>query len=736
MVTIFIANFSAYALAEESSSLETETPEIERRNKDLLVEGIDEVKAEAFNPLAEEAVGSPNVEDLTGFGLLPGMGDWPEQPERGGDLLLPNSTKSVEDEADSLVQQQVQKPTKKTILTFVKNPVTWQYYEADLLGIKIIRDKRTKLQKSEDYIVRIPDKDQVGVELYGLPYMPKQEELKETLKKYLSKPLSYGGLEEIVEIIQSHYTENGHPLIHVYVPVQQVAQSVEIAVLEGAITQVDIETKKEEKAKGFNALWGSWYNDSYDMKSLAKKVDIRSKVLPLMQPKDAVAILDEAAVNPWSRLNRKQAHPFLKTSGILSPAKEGDDFLLAESLLTIRHEQKRPLKFFLGYDNTLTDAIGEDRLYFGSIWYDAFNLGLDHQFSTQFFLSPDPDSFNGFASSYLIPWKTPFFFGDSYGAKHFTEIYASYVSTNVDVSAAGIDTNFGGDSIILGAIHYMSLPDIVEGGELEPRSTGSKANAKVSKFYSKAKKQRQAFGVSHELGLGLEVKTSNSSLEFGGSTVSDDDTIISHLLTVYNIRQTDKSGESNFTWRNYFGLGGSSEEDLDRLRVGAEPQYYYTSFSLDREQDLIHGAYLKASLRGQYSTANLLSSEQLGLGGTKSIRGYAERAYRADIGFSASLEIVSPPLHPLRQWTGGANWSDELRFLAFIDYGYGEAVNEEVATDISQTLYSVGAGLRYQVNNNVTFRFDYGVPLQDLDSPEFDEDLSDSRYHLGVVWTF
>ena len=662
--------------------------------------------------------------DITSGEVLPDTGS--QLPEVRDDLIP---------QTNQPVREALKKPTKKTVLTFVENLETLQYEEANLLGVKVIRDKRKKLEKKADYIVRVPDKDQVGVEFYGLPYMPEPQLLKKELEGYLDKPLTYEGLEEIVKKIQDHYISQGHPLIHVYVPVQQVAQSVEIAVLEGAITQVVVKDQEQER-NGFFDHWKGWYSQAYDMDALAEKVIKRSKVLPYMQPKDAVAILDEAVENPWERLNRKQSHPFLKATGSLSPAKEEEEFLLGETRLTISHEQKRPLKFFLGYDNTLTEAIGGDRIYTGVIWYDAFNLGLNHQFATQFFASADPDSFNGFASSYLIPWENPIFFPNGYEDKHFTELYASYVSTNAEAIAAGVPTNFGGESIVVGGIHYMSLPDIVKGGAIIPRPASEPDGSDGLKIYSKRNKSRQALGVYHEVGVGLEFKQTNNTLEFGGVSVSDDDTLISNFLTVYNLRQTDKTGESNLTWRNVLGIGGSSAEELEVLRAGADPNYYYTTLSLSREQDLIHGAYANIKFTGQFSTANLLSSEQLGLGGNNSIRGYSERAYRADTGFFVSLELVSPPLHPLMKWTGNVAWADELRFLAFFDYGAGRAADEETFTDIPQALTSVGAGLRYQLGNGLNVRLDYGFPLQDLDSPEFAEELSDPRVHIGVVWTF
>ena len=58
---------------------------------------------------------------------------------------------------------------------------------------------------------------------------------------------------------------------------------------------------------------------------------------------------------------------------------------------------------------------------------------------------------------------------------------------------------------------------------------------------------------------------------------------------------------------------------------------------LEREQELpfpapFQGMMLHGALTGQYSSVNLLASEQLGLGGFGSVRGYPERALRGALG--------------------------------------------------------------------------------------------------------
>ena len=73
------------------------------------------------------------------------------------------------------------KPKKDTVLTLQKDPATGVYMQTDLLGIKLVRDKRVTI--STDHFAYYKDKlakEQRGVEFYGLPFMPEQEELRST----------------------------------------------------------------------------------------------------------------------------------------------------------------------------------------------------------------------------------------------------------------------------------------------------------------------------------------------------------------------------------------------------------------------------------------------------------------------------------------------------------------------------------------------------------------------------
>jgi filamentous hemagglutinin family protein len=116
-------------------------------------------------------------------------------------------------------------------------------------------------------------------------------------------------------------------------------------------------------------------------------------------------------------------------------------------------------------------------------------------------------------------------------------------------------------------------------------------------------------------------------------------------------------------------------------------------------------------LRGgiQLATTALLPSEQFGLGGLETLRGYRQDLLLADNAVFASAEIRLPILR-LPQI------ASVLQIAPFFDVG--SAWNNGDDRDVADpnTLASVGLGLRLSLFNGFTVRFDWGLPLISVDS--------------------
>lgn len=130
----------------------------------------------------------------------------------------------------------------------------------------------------------------------------------------------------------------------------------------------------------------------------------------------------------------------------------------------------------------------------------------------------------------------------------------------------------------------------------------------------------------------------------------------------------------------------------------------------------------------QFAHRNLLASEQLGVGGSTTVRGYDEREANGDEGYLASTEIRTPPVS-LGVAVGLDKAIDQLQFLAFFDYGVAENRILLPGEDPHVQLASVGPGLRYAISPWLSVRFDYGWQLYDTAlNPRYN-----SRGHLGVI---
>ena len=132
-----------------------------------------------------------------------------------------------------------------------------------------------------------------------------------------------------------------------------------------------------------------------------------------------------------------------------------------------------------------------------------------------------------------------------------------------------------------------------------------------------------------------------------------------------------------------------------------------------------------------WSSQSLLPSEQLGIGGYDSVRGYEERQFNADTGIVASLEFRSPAF-PVFSSKKSSKANDSLLFLGFIDYGYGRNHTPPFPGQKHQFLASIGPGLRYQAANSISVRCDWGIRLHNRAGFPGGTNL----FHFGAVASY
>ena len=125
----------------------------------------------------------------------------------------------------------------------------------------------------------------------------------------------------------------------------------------------------------------------------------------------------------------------------------------------------------------------------------------------------------------------------------------------------------------------------------------------------------------------------------------------------------------------------------------------------------------------QVTPDSLLTLEQFGLGGQATVRGYRQDQLLTDNGVLASLEARLPV------WRDRSN-NLLLQVAPFIDVGHGWNNNGD--NPDPNTLIGVGTGLLLSINDDLTARFDWGIPLISVDSERDSLQENGLYFSLGV----
>lgn len=122
-------------------------------------------------------------------------------------------------------------------------------------------------------------------------------------------------------------------------------------------------------------------------------------------------------------------------------------------------------------------------------------------------------------------------------------------------------------------------------------------------------------------------------------------------------------------------------------------------------------ATLRSMLRGQFSPDALYNPEQIVVGGSGTVRGYAEAAAFGDSGWFTRNELALPLPRGLLEF-GGTDWTPHVQPFVFADGGqtFLKAGNRD------RSLVSAGAGLRL-VGTRLSFEIALAYPIVRNDLP-------------------
>lgn len=384
-----------------------------------------------------------------------------------------------------------------------------------------------------------------------------------------------------------------------------------------------------------------------------------------------------------SFLNR---NPFRRIDLVFAPGKEeGTTDII---LLT---KDRRPLRVYAGTDNLGVQPVGPNQ------WYAGFNAGnlfrLGHLFSYQYTTSYNIHLFQAHTAEYtaFLPWG------------HLLDVYGGYSE-----------------------VHPPVPPPF-------KRNDGWSMQASLRYLIP----LRIYHYLEHEISTGFDFKRTNNTFEFTEAfSTFGKNTNLTQLTLGYggnyeqNMYRFDFKG--SLFWSPGRLLSDQTNDDYSSLRPGAVNHWVYFRGYFIYLQRLPQSFSFSLRLQGQGSSEPLLPSEQLGLGGYETIRGYEEREINVDNGLVLNLEARSPGL-PIAKWIKPTcSIPDALQFLVFLDSGWGVNIDTIPGTRKVNYLMGVGPGARYTLEPYLTARLDWGIRLHNQAS--FPGNWS--RLHFNVTASY
>lgn len=217
--------------------------------------------------------------------------------------------------------------------------------------------------------------------------------------------------------------------------------------------------------------------------------------------------------------------------------------------------------------------------------------------------------------------------------------------------------------------------------------------------------------------VGMDIK-SVKKWTAGATTTNDQLRIPFAALDVTMLDRLLGGGQTSFAPRVSVSmkhvLGASSRGHPAASRSGTGGFFAKYEQSLDRIQRGPMESYFLLRSLAQFPSRTLPSSEQLQIGGFRTVRGYPEGEYLADQAGVLSVEWIFPTYfipktfvlaradQPLRR---------QLQPVVFLDMGGGKLKRVNPGEASNRFLMGTGAGLRYQFNRNLYVRLDWAKHL-------------------------
>ena len=150
-------------------------------------------------------------------------------------------------------------------------------------------------------------------------------------------------------------------------------------------------------------------------------------------------------------------------------------------------------------------------------------------------------------------------------------------------------------------------------------------------------------------------------------------------------------------------LGASSQNDIRLSRPAGDPEFTKLTAEAQRLQRITSSVNLLIGARGQLANAALMSSEEFGVGGINSGRGFDPSEIVGDDGVSGKLELQWNEPSPIR-------YLEDYQLFGF--YDIGKVWNDDATiADNDESLSSAGFGMRAELPADTNASLAVAFPL-------------------------
>ena len=343
-------------------------------------------------------------------------------------------------------------------------------------------------------------------------------------------------------------------------------------------------------------------------------------------------------------------------------------------------QDERPVRAYAGYEDTGNQALGLERTFYGINWYNA--LCKDDYLGYQYTVSSDFNSLEAHSAFYTKALHN----------RDILSTYASYAEFNAPLA------------------------------ELNSRGRTWQV---LNRWY---RELLVTDSLEKSLTAGFDLKETNNNLDQGGLSVFNSNAQIFQLMLGYVERRECSNGRFAAGIEGFFSPGDwlstNDTSAFQDVRAFSTADYAYARAWAERTMGLPKNFELSARFTGQLSEGNLLPTEQLGLGGYNSIRGYDLFSGAGDSGYFLNLELWAPSTQL---------WGGQLRSLSFVDGGqvFSHSLLADEASSID--MQGAGVGFRYDIDPQFSVRCDYAWQLSKLPA---ESQQPSSRIHLGVLISY